>query len=786
MDTRRRRRGRRLSNFNGMAATILLLSLGLTAQVASAGTVRGTISDEGGRALSDVQILLDGPEVRAVTAADGSFELLEVPDGNHRLEARRSGYTAEAIDLVVEGDEPLEVSLQLTWVSVALDEIEITASHSILREDPVSQVGLSRDQIQKLPHFGDDLYRAIAVLPGTSGGDFSAAFNVRGGFHDEVLARIDGVEVFEPFHLKDFQGVFSILDPQVSDGVDLVPGGYPVEYGDRMTGVLDMTTARPTELRTSVGVSFSNIWAGTAGTFADGRGRWLGSVRRGFLDLVLALTSEEEEEGDEDPKPRYWDLFGKLDYDLTDSQSMRLEMLGSEDTLDFKEVDGDEDFRANTSYGNQYLWLRHLALLGAETYADSVASVGRIDRNREALFTEVVPPELFVLQDERDSSVLTLRSDWNHQLTESHYLKGGLELRRWETDYDYANELDVIDEIEDPRFFPGERQTEFSDSFASSQYAVYLADRFRLHPRLTSEIGVRWDRQTLTGEDQFSPRVHLVLDLESGGVVRAGWGHFFQSQRPYELGVEFGETEFQTAQRAEHWTLGYETDLGTDFRLRIDAFRRDIDDPLVRYETLFDPFNTFPEARIDLIRVAPEGAVSNGVEILLRTPRGKALGGWLSYAWSEVEDRTAGEDVKRYIDQTHSVTGVVNWNPSPKWSLTWVVAYHTGWPSTPLSAERVEGDDGFLVIDYTVGAFYSERLDDYARLDFRASRTSRAGRGYLTYFLDVRNLFNRDNPRGLAINDPEFFGRPDGTVEVVFPVEDWLPILPSFGISYEF
>lgn len=183
--------------------------------------------------------------------------------------------------------------------TTSLDEIEVVASHSILREEPVSVVALSREQIEELPHFGDDLYRAISVLPGISSGDFSAAFNVRGGFNDEVLTRIDGVEIIEPFHLKDFQGVFSILDPKITGSVDLTPGGFPAEHGDRMTGVLDMTTVRPTTLKTELGASFSNLWAGSSGSFADGRGRWVGSVRRGFLDLVLALaTADEEDDGD--------------------------------------------------------------------------------------------------------------------------------------------------------------------------------------------------------------------------------------------------------------------------------------------------------------------------------------------------------------------------------------------------------------------------------------------------------------------------------------------------------
>ena len=668
----------------------------------------------------------------------------------------------------------------------SLDEIEVTASHSILREEPVSAVALSRQQIEKLPHFGDDLFRAISVLPGTSSEDFSAAFNVRGGFNSEVLTRIDGVEIFEPFHLKDFQGVFSILDPKITGSVDLTPGGYSAEFGDRMTGVLDMTTVRPSALKTEVGASFSNLWVGTAGTFANGKGRWTGSLRRGFLDLVLALANADEDVDDDQPSPRYWDLFGKVAYDLHPAHSVSLQILGSEDTLSFEDLEDEDPSFADTAYGNYYVWAKYQGILGSQLFVDSVLSAGVVDRNRQVEINDSDGVDFFLVRDEQDTRVYTLRQDWNYQFSDRQYLKWGFEVRSWSADYDYVNRAELPDPINDPRFLPGQRQTEFANDFSSWQYTLYAADRFRLHPRLTTELGLRWDRQTLTAEAQVSPRINLVYDLHSGGVLRAGWGYFFQSQRPYELRVEFGETDFQPSERAEHWILGYETDVGKGLRLRADAYHRFITDPQLRYETLFDSFTPFPEARIDLIEIPASTAESNGIELLLRSRQRPKINWWLGYTLANVEDTVLGTDVKRSIDQTHAVTAVASWRPAPKWSLTWVWTYHTGWPSTPVSAELQESPDVGAFIDYTVGRFYSERLDDYARMDFRASRTSRAGPGDLTFFVDIRNLFDRENPRGIDIVDPNYRPRPDGSVEVVFPTEPWLPILPSFGVSYKF
>ena len=61
----------------------------------------------------------------------------------------------------------------------------------------------------------------------------------------QCLVLLDGLEVLEPYHLKDFQGFLSIIDPDMLSGIDLYTGGFPVEYGDRSAGVLDLETLTP-------------------------------------------------------------------------------------------------------------------------------------------------------------------------------------------------------------------------------------------------------------------------------------------------------------------------------------------------------------------------------------------------------------------------------------------------------------------------------------------------------------------------------------------------------------
>ena len=207
------------------------------------GAIRGAVVDQDGRPLAATVVLHPiGRETR--TDETGGFELTGVAPGTEYLvEARAAGHTVGVAEgVVVVAGETAEVALQLVAVPVPVEEIHVTAKHTLLREEPITVVNLDRQEIAELPHFGDDLYRAVAVLPGTSAKDFSARFSVRGGLHDDVLVRLDGLELYEPFHLKDFDGVFNVVDPEIIAGVDLTPGSYPAEYGDRMGGVLDMWT----------------------------------------------------------------------------------------------------------------------------------------------------------------------------------------------------------------------------------------------------------------------------------------------------------------------------------------------------------------------------------------------------------------------------------------------------------------------------------------------------------------------------------------------------------------
>ena len=170
-----------------------------------------------------------------------------------------------------------------------------------------ASLSLSKEGIELFPLIDNDIFRAAHIFPGVTANDFSARFNLRGGEKDEIVVRLDGMELFEPYHLQDFGGAISIIDLGVIRRADLLMGGFPAEYGDKMSGVFDITTKTGNRDRfaMNLGIDLINAHALLEGPLSD-KGSWLVSARRGYVDLILALM-----DADEDLRPQYADLYSK-------------------------------------------------------------------------------------------------------------------------------------------------------------------------------------------------------------------------------------------------------------------------------------------------------------------------------------------------------------------------------------------------------------------------------------------------------------------------------------------
>ncbi|MEE8166542.1 MAG: TonB-dependent receptor, partial [Myxococcota bacterium] len=349
----------------------------------------------------------------------------------------------------------------------------------------------------------------------------------------------------------------------------------------------------------------------------------------------------------------------------------------------------------------------------------------------------------------------------------------------------YFGEIVLNDPLAQIRHDFGEGSRLFRGRFKEDHNSAYLADRLRIGDSLTLELGVRYDRHSQTSESHASPRLNLAYSLGERSVLRVAWGRFNQSQRPYELQVEDGDTQIYPVERSEHRVIGFErlfetASEGPGLALRVEVYRREVGNPRPRYVNLFEPINEFPEIEPDRVRIEPDRSIAEGIEIFLRGSLGHKIRWWVNYANASTEDEIVGDRVPRLFDQTHALNLDLDLKIKEHWHLNLAWRFHTGWPTTPLSLQEIVDDDGEVEFVPVLGPLNSERLSSYHRLDLRASRRWHFRSASLDFFVDVQNVYDRENLAGFDIEIDDEEG------SIVATEEGWVGILPSAGVSVEF
>jgi outer membrane receptor protein involved in Fe transport len=651
-----------------------------------------------------------------------------------------------------------------------VEEIVVQTSRYTLAADHIAPKNfLTQDQVQAMPRLADETLRAVQRLPGTASNGVSSLGPIRGGEPNETAILLNGLRLYEPFHLKNFYSPVSLLDSRLIDNIEFYAGGFPAPYGDRMSAIIDATTVRPPQRYYEMGLSLFHLNALAATAFADERGHALLSGRRGNLGELAQLADEDF------GTPDYSDGFAHVDYQLDDSTRIAFDALASVDQIVAKRDSGAQLARAK--YRNTYAWLTLDRDWSATASSRAIASFTDLVNERRGWVTE--PGRMGQVKDDRTFHIAGLRIE-NDVDTGKLRHRFGAEVRHLWGDYEYALDLTLAPGFPFPGS-PGAQTTRrASPSPEGYENSAYWDARTTLADRWTIEAGMRVDVQTYDGSDdgeQWSPRVSVLYVLSPSTKLRAGWGRFFQSHGINELQVEDGVSQFYPAQHADHAIASLEHSFDAGFDMRVEAYRKYYRRIHPRFENMFDPVVLFPEAEPDRVMVDARSARAEGIEVLMQLRQRGAWSGWLSYTWSQVTDRIGDTDVPRSWDQRHAINLGVTWASGP-WTATMVDSFHSGWPTTLLS---VDPQTGGPHID--VSARNRNRLANFNSLDLRLTRTFILSRGALDMFLELSNALSRDNP---CCIEYEVTRATDGSLQYRREVDSWLPLVPSVGVLWRY
>jgi len=645
----------------------------------------------------------------------------------------------------------------------ALPEIVVTSSLQRLNYQKTgTQTYLDRELATRVPAAAEEAVRITNRLPSTASGGISSRNHIRGGEVNEVLFLLDGLRLYEPFHLKDFQSIATTINSNAIDGMDFYSGAYPARYGDRMSGVVNMSLREPQKkTETELSLSFFNTSVLSLGRIGDQeQGDWLVAARRGNLDLIADVIDPDS------GSPDYQDYLLHGGWEFGPRTQFAANLLVSNDKLILADVDRGEF--ANANYKNRVLWLKWGADWSERLRSETIVSFSQISNQRVGTLTL---PDIVSgwLDESKEFDAFAFKQDWTFTPSRGWMLSFGIDGKHQDANYHFESSKIVsapFDEILDN--VPIETRL-FDVAPEGDQFSVYLEARWQIRPDLVVDAGLRWDAQNYTSardDEQSSPRLSVLYRASERTEIRLGWGQYSQAQEINELQVSDGVDTFFTAQRAEHVVANLKHHFRSSINVDISYYRKSFRAVRPRFENAFNSLTLLPEIQFDRYRIDPLSAEAHGAELMVSEgDASERLFWWVGYAWSEARDEMPGRKILRSWDQTHTVKAGLSWRWG-HWDFSAAGEVHTGWPKTVLPAEELN----------------ASRYSVFHALDMRISREFSVRRGDLTVFLEISNLYDRQNP---CCTEYSMIAVPGGP-QLVEDEAYWLPLLPSLGVVWRF
>ena len=198
------------------------------------GKISGVVMDrETGTPLAGANVIIAGTQMGAAADLKGEFYILNVPPGSYTVEARMIGFSTTQIEGVrgfLNRTIPLEFELTSTVIEGQV--VVVKADKFVMKKDQTSSIrNVSSRDIELLP--AESVTQVVRMQPGVVGDHF------RGGRDNEVAYLIDGVSITDAFNNTERT---SSINPEVVEDVEVITGTFNAEYGDAMSGVVNVVT----------------------------------------------------------------------------------------------------------------------------------------------------------------------------------------------------------------------------------------------------------------------------------------------------------------------------------------------------------------------------------------------------------------------------------------------------------------------------------------------------------------------------------------------------------------
>ncbi len=725
---------------------VLLLAVFIFSSILGAqipkGTLKGKVVNSATKEpLIGVNVILDGAALGAATGTDGFFVVENVPAGSYKVTFMYMGFSnLVKTDVQVNPGRISFINAEMKETIVEGEEVTVTAGY--FHEDaaePVSIYSFNAEEVRRSPGSAGDVSRILMALPSAAKvADNSNDLMVRGGSPMENAFFIDNIQLPNINHFPvqgATGGPIGILNVDLIDDVKFYTGGFSAAYGDRLSSVVDIEFREGSreKFESQLDFNMSGFGGLAEGPLGNGKGSWILTGRRSFLDMITGAIGTGV-------APRYGDVHGKLTYDLNASNRLTVLNVFGASAIKYKQDEAAD--LGQSSFGDYFanqntFGLNWRTLWKSRGYSNTSLSYTFVKSN----------DDWYHVNDGKNQQASTYYEGWlrfrnvNYfQVDKKNKFEFGLDASMNTANYDYTfNEYttrlgDVVPSVDvnkDVRFSTG---------------GLFFNYSWQPMEKLTTNWGVRADYFSHNKSMAVSPRLSARLQLNERIALNAGFGEFYQTL-PAIILTQNSEFKELNNPKATHYIVGMEWLATSDTKISLEAYYKkyenfplDPSDPslFVVDEGRSMSYFRFYEQLVD------EGEASaHGIEFLIQKKLAKDFYGLISASYFRSRYRDFnGVWLDRVYDNQYLFSVIGGYKPNNKWEFSLRWNYAGGVPYTPFDIEQ---STKFNVGIIDQSRINEARYPDYHTLNIRVDRRFFFQSSSIVAYMSLWNAYNRQN-----------------------------------------
>ncbi len=764
---------------------LLVLFACLNAGAQNSFTLSGTLKDAAsGEPLIGASVY--SPRLKKGVVADlyGKYSIL-IPEDTVQLVFSYVGYLPVRKVFRLTKNQTGNLKLELFTQEEVVVESGRKAGEKVAMNQ-MSLEELTAKEAKLIPAiFGEvDIFKTLQLKPGVqSGGEGFSGLYVRGGGPDQNLVLIDDAPVYNPSHLFGF---FSIFNNDVIRSVELYKGGFPANYGGRLSSVVDVKTRDGNSQKNTVtgGIGLISSRLTVEGPMLGDKATYMIGGRRTYFDIFTRqLNRANEGKVNYNPIPDYYfyDLNGKFTFRPTLKDKVTLSYYYGNDVVTFKR----RNFKVNFDWGNRAGSLRWV-----HDYSPRTSTVTSLIYSKYA----------YRIRNSVDNFSFNLTSGIEDYGVKTILYHNFTENLKWNSGADFTQHKFTIGRAtagsSDGTFSLNTGQDIHASEMAGFSGLDYTTGDWQLNGGLRAS-GFLASNRSFFG---LEPRIAATKKFGKNMSAKFNYTRTFQylnlitnsgAALPTDLWYPSNARTLPQIgnQYAAGWTAAlFDGALYFSNEYYYRSMRRQID--------IKDGSSFFLNNQLDTIFVFGKGW-AYGTEFYLEKKKGKTTG-WigytLSYTWRQFNNINFGEKFHPRYDRRHDVSVVVMHQINKRMTLSGTWVYGTG-----NAISLPEGRLFFQDLNGTVGVppAYKVVPDIRSRNAFRIAAYHRLDLGFVYKFFpkwgesdltfSIYNVYNRLNP--FFIYFETMTENQDGSGNILgFQAKQasLFPIIPSVTYNFKF